>query len=85
MLVALSGIQMVETMSKDWLHLNDQMLLGGRQTQFLMLKNNPSKVGMNSLFNKFYVLNSQIKLSHFNLRLNCYKNATKKLFKTFER
>ena len=40
---------------------------------------------MNSLVNKFYILNNQIELSHFNLRLNCYKNAMKKLFKTFER
>ena len=53
-------------MSKEWLHLNDQMILGGRQMKFLMLKNTESKIGMNSLVNKFDVLNNQIELSHFN-------------------
>ena len=36
------------TMSEEWLHLNDQMLLGSRQTKFLMLKSNQSKLGMKS-------------------------------------
>ena len=73
-----------ETISKEWLHLNDQMILGGRQTKNLMLKNNQSKIGTNSLVNKFCVLNNKIELSHFNLTMNCYKSAMKKLFKTFE-
>ena len=54
-----------ETMSKEWLHLYDQMLLGGRQTKFLMLKSNQLKIVMKSLVNKFYVLNNKIDLSHF--------------------
>ena len=36
---------------------------------------NQPKIGMNSLVNKFDVLNNQIKLLHFNLRLNRCKNA----------
>ena len=64
---------------------NDQMFFGGRQTKFLMLKNNQLKIGMKRLNNKFYVLNYKIELSHLNQKLNSYKDATKKLFKTFER
>ena len=64
---------------------NDQMSVGGRQTKFLMLKNNQLKIRIKPLINKFYVLNYKIELSHFNQKLNCYKYAMKKLFKTFER
>ena len=61
-------------------HLNEQMIQGGRQTKFLMLKNNQSKIGMNSLVNKFYVLNNKIELSHFNQTMNCYKKAINYFF-----
>ena len=46
--------------------------LGGRQTKFLMLKNNQSKIRMNSLVNKFYVLNNKIELSDLDKSMNCY-------------
>ena len=71
------GVYNFGTMSKIWLQLIDQMLLGGTQTKFFMVKNNRSKIGMNSLVNKFHVLNNQIELSHFNLKLSFYKNALK--------
>ena len=73
-----------ETMSKEWLHLNDEMVLGRRQTKFLMLKNNQSKIVMNCLVYKFYALNNKIELSEFNKSMNCNKHEMKKLFKTFE-
>ena len=63
-----------ETMSKEWLHLNDEMILGGSQTKLLMLKNNQSKIGMK--VNKFYVLYNKIELSDLEKSLNCYKHFT---------
>ena len=65
-------------------HFSMNMISGGRQTNFLMLKNNHTKLGLNSLVNKFHVLNNKINLCYFNLSASCCKNVMKNIFKPFE-
>ena len=71
-------------MSKEWSFLNEHMILGGRQTKFLIFKNNHTKLGLNSLVNKFHVLNNKINLCNFNLSASCCKIVMKNIFKPFE-
>ena len=64
---------------KKWLPLNNQIILGGRQTKFLMYKNKHAKIRQNSLANKLYMLHDLIDLSDLNLSQNTLKTKMKKL------
>ena len=60
------------------------MVFLGRQTKFLMFRNNRTKIGNNSLVNRFHVFNNKISLCDLNLSIGCYKNLMKKVCKPFE-
>ena len=53
--------------------------LGGRQSKFLLHKSNQTKMGINSLVSKFYVLNNQIDLSDLNTSLDTIQKHNEKL------
>ena len=60
--------------------LNFNQILTGRQTNFISLKSNVGKVGINCLANRLTVINNKIPLNWLNLSLNSYKINCKKLF-----
>ena len=59
--------------------LNCNQILTGRQTNFISLKSNSFKDGINALSNRFYTLNNKIPLHWLNLLLNTLKVYCKKL------
>ena len=64
----------------EFVGLNFNQILTGRQTNFISLKNNNLKVGINSLSNRFYLLNNKIPLRWFNHSIDTFKVYCKKLF-----
>ena len=58
--------------------LNFNQILTGRQTNFISLKSNVRKVGINCLANRLTVINNKIPLDWLNLSLNTYKINCKK-------
>ena len=60
--------------------LNFNQILTGRQTNFISIKSNVRKVGINCLANRLTVINNKIPLDWLNLSLNTYKINCKKLF-----
>lgn len=67
----------------DWLEFANQIILTGRQTKFLMFKNNNFKIGLNTNTNKFYSLSNLIELDHLNLSFPAYKRQMKTLILKF--
>ena len=63
-----------DSMSKEWSYLNEQTILGWRQTKFLIIENNPTKNGLYSLVNKFHILTNKINLCDLNMSIGCFKN-----------
>ena len=66
--------------SKDWIDLNFNQILTSRQTTFMILKTNKSKVGLNTIPNRMSILNGQIPLMWLNATFNTFKVKCKKLF-----
>ena len=64
----------------EFAHLNFNQVLTGRQTLFETLKSNKTKVGLNALANRFFILNNTIPLKWFNMSLETYKVHCKKKF-----
>ena len=60
--------------------LNFNQILTGRQTNFITLKNNAFKVGVNCLANRLPVINNKTTLNWLNLSLDMYKVKCKKDF-----
>ena len=65
--------------SLEWISLNLNQILTTRQTNFITMKTNETKVGMNILSNRLYVLNGLIPLSWLNVTLNTFKVNCKRL------
>ena len=65
--------------SLDRISLNLDQILTTRQTKFLILKSNKHKVGLNTLPNRFSVLNGLIPLPWLSLKIDTYKIHIKKL------
>ena len=57
-----------------------EMANTSRQTSFVSSRNNNLKVGINSLSNRFYLLNNKIPLQWFNQSIDTFKIHCKKLF-----
>ena len=68
--------------SLDWMCLNFNQILTTRQTKFMILKTNKTKVGLNTIANRLSILNSLIPLSWLGDSLNTLKVKIKKLFLT---
>ena len=62
--------------------LNFNQILTGPQTNFITLKRNARKVGINCLANRLIVINNKIPLNWLNLSLTTHKIKFKKLFLT---
>ena len=63
----------------EFVGLNFNQILTRHQTNFITLKDNNFKVGVNALSNRFYLLNNKIPLEWLNLSLNTFKVKCKKL------
>ena len=66
--------------SLNWISLNLSQILTTRQTVFLILKTNKTKVGLNILANRLSILNGLIPLSWLNDSINTFKVHCKNLF-----
>jgi hypothetical protein len=64
----------------DWLNFNNQIILTGRQTKFIMFKSNNYKIGLNIITNRFHSISNKIELDHLNLPYPSYKYEMKKIF-----
>ena len=64
----------------DWVHLNFQQILTGRQLNFIVSRNNNYKIGCNLICNRLTVLNNSIPLSWLALSLNTFKLKCKEKF-----
>ena len=65
--------------SFEWVNLNINQILTSRQTNFLIMKTNNNKVGLNILTNRLHILNGKIPLSWLNLTLSTFKVKCKQL------
>ena len=70
----------VEFNKLEFVGLDFNQILTGRQSNFISSKSNNFKVGINALSNRFYLLNNKIPLQWLNLSLNAFKVYCKKLF-----
>ena len=59
--------------SLEWISLNENQILTTRQTNFIIMKTNNTKVGLNILTNRFHILNGLIPLSWLNFSLSTFK------------
>ena len=66
--------------SIEFVNLNFNQILTGRQTKFITLKSNFYKVGMNSLANRLQVINNKIPLNWLNMSVDTYKIKCKEIF-----
>ena len=66
--------------SIEFLSLNFKQVITGRQTKFKCFKDNNTKVGLNTLSNRLYVLNDLIPLDWLNMSKDTYKVHCKRLF-----
>ena len=69
-------------MSLDWNSLNFIQILTTRQTVFIISKTNKTKVGLNTLANRFSILKGHIPLTWLNASLDTFKINCNKLFLT---
>jgi hypothetical protein len=65
---------------KDWLALNFNQVLPGRQTHFAAIKDLNFKIGNNILSNRLTTLNNKIPLQWLNLSIDTFKVKCKTLF-----
>ena len=65
--------------SLEWNSLNENQILTTRQTNFLVMKTNNTKVELNILTNRLHILNGIIPLSWLNLSLSAFKLKCKRL------
>ena len=77
--LALHKLYNVEFNPIEFIILNFNQILTGRQENFISLKSNSFKVGINSLLNRLHFLNNKIPLSWLNLSLCSFKIKCKKL------
>ena len=63
----------------EFLHLNFNQVLTGRQTKFKTTRSNKLRVGLNAISNRFHCLNDLIPLSWLNMSMNTFKVNCKKL------
>ena len=69
-----------DTFTDDWVLLNFNQILTSRQTDFISLRSNRTKVGLNALANRLFILNNRIPLQWLNMSISSYKVHCKKEF-----
>ena len=63
----------------EFCSLNINQVITSRQTKFVTVKSNRTKVGLNSLSNRLHTINNLIPLEWLNLTIGSYKVNCKKL------
>ena len=66
--------------SLDWISLNFDQILTTRQSTFALIKSNKTRVGLNTLTNRFSILNGKIPLQWLNQTFRIFKIKCKRLF-----
>ena len=66
--------------SFEFAALNYNQILTSRESNFMTLKDNKTKVGINSLTNRLFYINGKVPLKWLNLSIDCYKVKCKELF-----
>ena len=66
-----------EEVSFETVTVLNQLFCTSRQTNFQILRDNHSRIGMNCTANKFYCLNSKIGINCFNLKYVHFKKIAK--------
>ena len=66
------------TYTNEWVQLNYNQILTSRQINFISSKSNRTRVGLNALANRLYVLNNKIPLSWLNMSISTFKVHCKK-------
>ena len=69
-----------EDFNFEWQHLNNMQILTSRQTNFLILRGQLKRVGINALANRLFILNGRIPLSWLGQSLGTFKIKCKKIF-----
>ena len=69
----------IET-SDDWISLNINQIITGRQKYFQIISTNISKIGFNTLSNRLVVLNGKIPLDWLSNTFEVFKLKCKALF-----
>ena len=64
----------------EWAALNFNQVLTSRQINFISLRANVKKVGLNAFANRVYILNNRIPLSWFDMSMETFKIHCKKEF-----
>ena len=64
----------------EWVALNFNQILTSRQKNFISLRGNIKKVGLNAFANRVYILNNRIPLSWFDMSIDTFKIHCKKEF-----
>ena len=70
--------------SKNWIDLNNQIIVNRRQNFFNCIRVNNFKIGLSTMVNKFFSLNGKIELKLLNLSYPTYKKKCKSIFKPYE-
>ena len=65
--------------SKEFIRLNINQIITSGQDNFMALKSNNIKIGINCLANRFYILNGKIPLQWLNSKIETFKIKCKKL------
>ena len=65
-------------------NINFNQILTSRQSKFITLKSNRTKIGLNSLANRLYILNGNIPLDWLNLAIGTFEVKCKELFPRIE-
>ena len=68
------------SMTDDWVCLNDQQIFNGRNEHFQTIIKANYKIGRNLIVNRFRTLNNKIKYSWLNDSYESYKIKCKKCF-----
>ena len=68
------------SMSDDWVSLNDQQNFNGRNEHIQIFKKSNYRVGNNLLVNRFHNLNNKIEYSWFNDSFESFKIKCKNIF-----
>ena len=63
----------------EFLLLNHNQILTGRQNKFFVIKSNNYNIGINSLANRLPVINNKIPLDWLNLSFDTFKVKCKKI------
>ena len=78
--ICLHKLYNIEFNPTEFYLLNDNQVVTSRQRNFIILKSNKTRVGLNSLANRLHSINGDIPLEWLNLSIETFKIRCKKLY-----